>query len=244
MRRALPGQQRLQTRRNPRRAVSRAPASDSTAGEGGGQPFRTVAGAVLVVWTWWVIGQMNAEQTAAYATREDPARALTDLVVLIARVASLAGVVYLLAAGSGGHGAGEAIAAGLGIASVAGAWAVMHTVFTLRYALLYNTDELGGIDFDQSERPAYVDFAYLAFTLGMTYQVSDTDLQTRPIRATAFAACAAVLPAGRGRAGDRHQTGRRTGQKRRRLSDSAQDRNVGEGVTDATDGYSWPAWRP
>jgi uncharacterized membrane protein len=80
----------------------------------------------------------------------------------------------------------EAAGAGLGIASVAGAWAVVHTVFTLRYALLYYTDDAGGIDFNQSERPAYVDFAYLAFTLGMTYQVSDTDLQTREIRATAL----------------------------------------------------------
>ena len=73
-----------------------------------------------------------------------------------------------------------------GILSVAGALAVVHTVFTLRYALLYYSDSPGGIDFNQSERPGYVDFAYLAFTLGMTYQVSDTDLQTRPIRATAL----------------------------------------------------------
>jgi uncharacterized membrane protein len=146
----------------------------------------TAAAAVLVIRTWLVIGRMDAEQTAAHATREDPARALTDLIVLIASVASLAGVVYLLAAGSGGHDAGEAIAAGLGIASVVGAWTVVHTVFTLRYALLYCTDDAGGIDFNQSGDPAYVDFAYLAFTLGMTYQVSDTDLQTRPIRATAL----------------------------------------------------------
>ena len=41
-------------------------------------------------------------------------------------------------------------------------------------------------DFNQDEPPAYVDFAYLAFTIGMTYQVSDTDLQTRTIRATAL----------------------------------------------------------
>jgi uncharacterized membrane protein len=146
----------------------------------------SAAAAVLVMWTWLVIAPMNAEQTEAHATREDPARALTDLVVLIASVASLAGVVYLLAAGSNEHGAGEAIAAGLGILSVAGAWAVVHTVFTVRYALLYYTGSPGGIDFNQSGRPEYLDFAYLAFTLGMTYQVSDTDLQTRPIRATAL----------------------------------------------------------
>jgi uncharacterized membrane protein len=143
----------------------------------------SAAAAVLVVWTWLVIAHMTAEQTKVHATREDPARALTDLIVLIASVASLAGVVYLLAAGSSDHGATEAIGAGLGILSVAGAWAVVHTVFTLRYALLYYTGSPGGVDFNQSERPDYVDFAYLAFTLGMTYQVSDTDLQTRPIRA-------------------------------------------------------------
>jgi uncharacterized membrane protein len=146
----------------------------------------TAAAVVLLVWTWLVIAPMTADQTAAHATREDPDRPLTDVVVLFACVASLAGVVYLLAAGSGGHGAAEVVAAGLGIASVAGAWAVVHTVFTLRYALLYYADSPGGIDFNQSARPDYLDFAYLAFTLGMTYQVSDTDLQTRPIRATAL----------------------------------------------------------
>ena len=49
----------------------------------------------------------------------------------------------------------------------------MHTVFTLCYARLYYLDPTGGIDFNQDEEPAYVDFAYLAFTIGMTYQVSD-----------------------------------------------------------------------
>lgn len=146
----------------------------------------TTAAAVLVVGTWGVIAPMSAGQTAAHATRENPARAMTDLIVLVASVASLAGVVYLLAAGSSGHGAGEAIAAGLGILSVAGAWAVVHTMFTLRYALLYYIDGAGGIEFNQSDPPEYVDFAYLAFTLGMTYRVSDTDLKTHPIRTTAL----------------------------------------------------------
>jgi uncharacterized membrane protein len=69
---------------------------------------------------------------------------------------------------------------------VVGAWLVVHTVYTTWYALLYYSHDRGGIDFNQGEPPAYADFAYLAFTLGMTYQVSDTDLQTRPIRATAL----------------------------------------------------------
>jgi uncharacterized membrane protein len=31
-----------------------------------------------------------------------------------------------------------------------------------------------------------VDFAYLAFTIGMTFQVSDTNLTAKPIRRTAL----------------------------------------------------------
>jgi uncharacterized membrane protein len=79
------------------------------------------------------------------------------------------------------------VAARVGIGSVAAAWLVVHTVFALRYARLYYLDGEGGVDFNQGgDPPDYVDFAYLAFTIGMTYQVSDTDLKTSTIRATAL----------------------------------------------------------
>ena len=62
----------------------------------------------------------------------------------------------------------------------------MHTVFALRYAHIYYTEPEGGIDFKTKggERPDYVDFAYTAFTVGMTFQVSDTDITRREIRRT------------------------------------------------------------
>jgi uncharacterized membrane protein len=77
----------------------------------------------------------------------------------------------------------------VGIGSVIVSWFAVHTVFTLRYARLYYAGAqggIGGIGFNQPEAPAYVDFAYVAFTIGMAYQVSDTDLQTRKLRATAL----------------------------------------------------------
>jgi uncharacterized membrane protein len=74
---------------------------------------------------------------------------------------------------------------GLGVISVVLAWVMVHTVFTLRYAHLYYSGN-GGIDFNEKDDPDYRDFAYLAFTIGMTYQVSDTDLQTKAIRRTAL----------------------------------------------------------
>ena len=61
---------------------------------------------------------------------------------------------------------------------VAAARASLHTVFTTRYARLYYTGPDGGIDFNQDDPPQYSDFAYLALTIGLTFQVSDTDVKT------------------------------------------------------------------
>jgi uncharacterized membrane protein len=66
-------------------------------------------------------------------------------------------------------------------------WGVIHTVFALRYAHEYYTPPVGGIDFGTSgEDPDYEDFAYFAFTFGMTFQTSDAMIQTRTIRRTAL----------------------------------------------------------
>jgi uncharacterized membrane protein len=70
------------------------------------------------------------------------------------------------------------------VASVALSWTVVQTVFTAHYARLYYSRPAGGIDFNQAAPPRYTDFAYLAFTVGMSFQVSDTELQTAALRAT------------------------------------------------------------
>jgi uncharacterized membrane protein len=141
--------------------------------------------ATFLIWTWLVVGRMSPTDTKEHATREDPTQPVTDVILLLASVASLAGVGYLLLAESA-KGPDSELPAAVGVGSVVAAWLLVHTVYTLRYARLYYGDKPGGIDFNSDEPPCYVDFAYLAFTLGMTYQVSDTDLQTRAIRATAL----------------------------------------------------------
>jgi uncharacterized membrane protein len=69
--------------------------------------------------------------------------------------------------------------------TVALSWLSVHAVYTLRYADLYYRTG-GGIDFHDDGAPDFGDFAYVAFTIGMTFQVSDTDLVSRPIRRTAL----------------------------------------------------------
>ena len=74
----------------------------------------------------------------------------------------------------------------LAVASLAASWLVVNTVYTLRYAGLYYSDPLGGMEFPGPDAPTYREFAYLAFTIGMTFQVSDTPLQTTDVRMTAL----------------------------------------------------------
>jgi uncharacterized membrane protein len=72
------------------------------------------------------------------------------------------------------------------VVSVVLAWVVVHTIFTLRYARIYYGGPDGGVDFNEKAAPDYADFAYLAFTIGMTFQVSDTDLTSKAMRRTAL----------------------------------------------------------
>jgi len=142
-----------------------------------------VAALVFLTWIWLDIARMDAPTTAAHAVREDSGRKTSDALVVVAAVASLGAVALLLSSGSS---SGQDLQALLSVSSVALAWASVHTMYTTRYAHLYYTDEDGGIDFNEDDPPTYVDFAYLAFTIGMTFQVSDTDLKTKVIRATAL----------------------------------------------------------
>jgi uncharacterized membrane protein len=156
------------------------------AGAGGPVLGWVVAALVFVLWTWAVVRRMDAGETAAHATANDPARATADVVLLLASLASLAGVAALLTRSSSATDPGHDPAAALGVGSVAAAWLVVHTVFALRYARLYYAGTTGGIDFNQDTEPRYLDFAYLAFTIGMTYQVSDTPLRAPEIRMVAL----------------------------------------------------------
>lgn len=147
-----------------------------------------VAAVVYLALTWLRIRGLDESGTKAHARQRDSSLSLSEGLIVLASVASLAGVGHLLAAGSA-TGIDADIAALVGVLSVVASWVTVHTVFMLLYARKYYdaTDGRaeGGIDFGD-DAPTYVDFAYLAFTVGMTYQVSDTDLRNRDMRRTAL----------------------------------------------------------
>ena len=137
------------------------------------------------IWVWAVVGRYDAEQTKSHASIEEPARGIVDTLVVVLSLASLGSVVVLLIGASSLSGSERVLTAATALGSVAMSWLLLHTLFTLRYARAYYQGG-GGVDFNQDEPPRYSDFAYLAFTLGMTYQVSDTNIGSHRMRMAAL----------------------------------------------------------
>jgi uncharacterized membrane protein len=139
---------------------------------------------LALVWSTCV--RKDADETARLARDEDDSHRTSEALLLAASAASLVAVGFTLSeAGHTQHAARAGLTI-LAVGSVALAWACVHTVYALRYARLYYTPPIGGIDFAGESRPDYVDLAYLSFTIGMTFQVSDTELSKKGIRRAAI----------------------------------------------------------
>lgn len=119
-----------------------------------------------------------AAKRVAYAVSGGLAAAVVALLILLA-------VVFTLAQAGDSGAPARGLLTGLAIGSVALTWLSVHTIYVPRYARLYYSLPEGGIDF-HGEQPDYVDFAYLGLTIGMTFQVSDTDLTGKRVRRTAL----------------------------------------------------------
>lgn len=145
-----------------------------------------VAAATFVGRVWRRTRHLSGEETASVATREDASRASAHIMVIGASVISLVGVGVTLAQASLRAGGPKALLTIVAILTVIVSWLLVHTVFTLRYAHAYYGRPVGGIDFSNDEAPDYNDFAYVAFTVGMTFQISDTDLTTSVMRRLAL----------------------------------------------------------
>jgi uncharacterized membrane protein len=146
-----------------------------------------VSATLFVVLGWWVLWPMDAAATKAHVTREDFQPVVDELVVLGAALLGLGGIVGLLLAG-GSHAGKEA--AGVSVYAVFMAWAALHLMYAARYAFHYYAEGVeGGIDFNSDDPPAFRDFFYFSYNLGMTYQVSDTAVTQSTIREVALRHC-------------------------------------------------------
>ncbi|MFB7291731.1 DUF1345 domain-containing protein [Actinacidiphila glaucinigra] len=137
--------------------------------------------AVFVVTGWLVLWPMDSAATHRNARREDFRPVVEELVVVGAALCGLLAIVVLLLRGGSDR---DHAAAATALGGVFMAWAALHLMYAARYGYLYYAASAGGIDFNSPHPPTYRDFLYFSYNLGMTYQVSDTDVSSPAIRAT------------------------------------------------------------
>ncbi|GAY15373.1 DUF1345 domain-containing protein [Mycobacterium sp. shizuoka-1] len=136
-------------------------------------------------WTWSLLWPMDHRRTASHAGSEQPGHVAVISLILGGAMASLAGVGVLL------RRADDLAAGWLAVGSIVLSWLTIHTLFALIYAKHYfDHTHPGGIDFNdpgRHDKPAYSDFFYVAFAVGMSFAISDTNLTSRRMRKTALA---------------------------------------------------------
>lgn len=138
-------------------------------------------------WTLVTVWPMDAAQTRAHAAEEDPGRKVARAIAIVGSVASLAAVLVVMFQGRQASGVDTLLLAGTALLSVVASWLQIQTDYMLRYAAMYYIDGAGGIDFNQQADPEYTDFAYFSVGLGMTYQVSDTNVTRNAVRRVVIA---------------------------------------------------------
>jgi uncharacterized membrane protein len=146
-----------------------------------------VAASAFLASIWPLILRADGADAERLARREDETRGSAAALLLGASVASLPGVGFVLVLAGRNDGPATLLSVCVAMLTVVLSWTVVNTVYTLRYTDLHFASTAGGVAFDApagSPRPGYRDFAYVAFTIGMTYQVSDTSVRDPRIRRT------------------------------------------------------------
>jgi uncharacterized membrane protein len=122
------------------------------------------------------------------AAGEDEGKFAMLVLTVASALASIAAIVAELSSTLNG-GARQPTQLVLAITTIVLSWAFIHTMFALHYAHEFYDDEGGGgLTFPgPDEDPDYWDFMYFSFVIGMTSQVSDVGITSKPIRRTVAA---------------------------------------------------------
>ena len=146
--------------------------------------------AVILALDWLIILTTPQRKIRERAQQEDLSRLLIFIFVVVVACAALFAVGFLIRAHkdqSGGHLAVHLL---LTLSTVISTWALLNTIYSLRYAHAYYGDSnepgvhqhAGGLLFPGDRPPNYFDFAYFSFVVGMTCQVSDVQITSRRMR--------------------------------------------------------------
>jgi uncharacterized membrane protein len=141
-----------------------------------------------------LVRESDAAAMRAHAAGNDANR---GLVLLLSTLVGFA-VMGAIAGELPGARAGEPLTILKLLGTLLLIWLFANSMFALHYAhAFYARAKTGsdsrGLDFPATNDPDYRDFAYFAFTLGMTFQTSDVQITSRRVRRVVLLHCFAAF---------------------------------------------------
>jgi uncharacterized membrane protein len=144
----------------------------------------------VLVLAWVVILKTPQTRLRGHAKAQDVSQLLISVCVVVGASVALFAVGFLLGLHKTGPQPHLTVHLMLTLGTVIFSWMLVHTVFGLRYAHVFYGDSddpvearhAGGLTFPDKRLPNYFDFAYYAFVIGMTCQVSDVQITSRKMR--------------------------------------------------------------
>lgn len=146
----------------------------------------------MIILSWITFSITTSQQIREQSKVQDSSRTIIFFIILIATFASFLAVLLLLITKHQSRSS-ETVHLIIAITGMVLSWFLIHTIFTLRYAHIFYGDHedkpgthAGGLEFPDDKKPDYFDFAYFAFVLGMTFQVSDVQISSKQLRRIAM----------------------------------------------------------
>ncbi len=144
----------------------------------------------FLVTSWIVFFTRSVPDIIKQANKDDGSKVFVMLSLLFTSCASLLTVLLLVISGNKDN---NILVILLSVTGMLVSWALVHTIFTFHYAHLYyqkqkdDTPSKEALNFPNEKKPDYLDFAYFSFVIGMTFQVSDVEIDSRKMRRTVLA---------------------------------------------------------
>lgn len=142
----------------------------------------------MLIVEWYIFFKTKQSDIRQQSALQDESRIVIFIIVLVSNFASLLAVILMLVTKSESS-AVKIVHLFVAIAAMLFSWLLVHTIFAVRYAHIYYSDDetnpkihAGGLDFPREEKPDFLDFAYFSFVLGMTFQVSDVEISSKRLR--------------------------------------------------------------
>ena len=138
--------------------------------------------------TAFVIGAGNSTVLRQRASLSDTHLWIILGVVVIAAGASFAALAFVLQKPEGAPTTLVVERISVAAGTLVLSWCLVHAMFAIRYAHYFYGDPeadgtpRGGLAFPGKGHPDFWDFMYYAFVVGMTCQVSDVQVLTKPMR--------------------------------------------------------------